>query len=329
MRLSLLVVLVVTSWLSQTDDVILERGRQHSEHFIKNELDAIWKNFSSQMKAAFGQPEKLAEFRRLVRHQLGEEDKIIAERAGQVGERRIYRRISRFEKVASPILTHWAFDAEGAVIEFVIRPFPRATPSKFLDYRTKSDLRLPFDGEWWVFWGGRTIDENYHAATVDQRFAYDLVIRREGSTHRGDGARNEDYYCFGKRIKAPASGRVATVVDGIEDNLPGEMNPWQPAGNHVVIDHGNGEFSFFAHLQKGTVAVSVGQEIQQGTLLGLCGNSGNSSEPHLHYHLQSTPRILDGEGLPAQFQDYEANGQAVPRGEPKRGQTIKSKQRVP
>ncbi len=105
MRLSLLIVLVATPWLSQTDDVTLERGRQHSEHFIKNELDAIWKNFSSQMKAAFGQPEKLAEFRRLVRHQLGEEDKIIAERAGQAGERRIYRRISRFERIASPILT--------------------------------------------------------------------------------------------------------------------------------------------------------------------------------------------------------------------------------
>jgi murein DD-endopeptidase MepM/ murein hydrolase activator NlpD len=63
--------------------------------------------------------------------------------------------------------------------------------------------------------------------------------------------------------------------------------------------------------------------VQRGEVLGRCGNSGNSSEAHLHYHLQNTPEFNQGEGLPPQFQNYVADGQVVSRGEPIRGQKIR------
>ena len=100
------------------------------------------------------------------------------------------------------------------------------------------------------------------------------------------------------------------------------MNPAQPAGNHVVIDHGNGEYSLLAHFRRGTVTVHAGDRVKAGELLGHCGNSGNSSEPHLHIHLQNASKFGSGEGLPMQFRDYCANGKPVATGEPRKGQTI-------
>lgn len=77
-----------------------------------------------------------------------------------------------------------------------------------------------------------------------------------------------------------------------------------------------------AHLQRGSVAVQVGDWVEPGDLLGLCGNSGNSSEPHLHNHLQNTPDFPGGEGLPALFRSYLVDGVLVERGEPLRGQFV-------
>ena len=101
------------------------------------------------------------------------------------------------------------------------------------------------------------------------------------------------------------------------------MNARQPVGNHIVIDHGNGEFSFLAHLRRGSLAIEVGQRVEAGARLGLCGNSGNSSEPHLHYHLQDTGVLHEGRGLPAQFRGYLADGAPVERGEPLKGQRVR------
>lgn len=201
---------------------------------------------------------------------------------------------------------------------------PDAAESKYLNYETKTVLELPFDDEWWVFWGGRNVSENYHAAYKNQRFALDIVQRVNGKTHTGNGSQNEDYYCFGKRLNAPGSGKIVTVVNDLEDNIPGQFNRDFPAGNYVVIDHENDEFSFIAHFKKGSILVAVGDVVVKGQELGKAGNSGNSSEPHLHYHLQTAEGQFDGEGLPAQFSNYYANDTFVENGEPIRNQYIKN-----
>ena len=115
---------------------------------------------------------------------------------------------------------------------------------------------------------------------------------------------------------------MRAAEDEIEDNAPGVMNPRRPLGNHVILDHRNGEFSVLAHLHQGSLTVKTGDRVKAGQVLGTCGNSGNSSEPHLHYHLQNSPEFKTGAGLPAQFVDYSADGQSVDRGEPTRGQFI-------
>ncbi len=163
-------------------------------------------------------------------------------------------------------------------------------------------LSLPFKGKWLVFWGGDTKELNQHHDTPNQRFAFDFVSADDsGKTYKGDGKTNEDYYAFGREILAPADGVVVTVINGVPDNVPGSMNPYSAVGNAVIIQHRENEVSVLAHFKLDTIKVKVGNKVTKGQVLGLCGNSGNSSEPHLHYHLQNTTIIQDGTGIKCLF----------------------------
>jgi len=124
------------------------------------------------------------------------------------------------------------------------------------------------------------------------------------------------------KILAPADGTVLDAVDGLPDQAIGTRNTKAITGNHVMLDLGNGEYAMLAHLRQGSVAVKAGQRVVAGQELGRCGNSGNTSEPHLHFHLQDAPEFGQGNGLPAFFERYVADGEVVERGEPVRGQTI-------
>ena len=180
---------------------------------------------------------------------------------------------------------------------------PHVASSKPVPKKHLTELSLPFKGKWLVFWGGATKELNHHHDVPAQKFAFDLLgVDEKGETHRGDGAKNEDYFCFGREILAPADGVVVEAIDGVRDNAPGSMNPYCLVGNCVVIQHRTNEVSVLAHLQRGSVAVKAGDHVKRGQLLGLCGNSGNSSEPHLHYHLQHSPIFQDAFGIKILFQ---------------------------
>ncbi|MFT5617812.1 MAG: murein DD-endopeptidase MepM/ murein hydrolase activator NlpD, partial [Arenicella sp.] len=94
-------------------------------------------------------------------------------------------------------------------------------------------------------------------------------------------------------------------------------------GNYIIIDHLNGENSVMVHFQKGSIIVSVGDTVVKGQEVGKTGNSGNSTEPHLHYHLQGSSGVLNEVGVPAQFLDYYENGEFVERGQPVRAQKVR------
>jgi murein DD-endopeptidase MepM/ murein hydrolase activator NlpD len=87
------------------------------------------------------------------------------------------------------------------------------------------------------------------------------------------------------------------VIDGVRDNVPGSMNPLSALGNAVFIQHSKHEVSVLAHFKQGSINVKAGDTVTKGQVLGLCGNSGNSSEPHIHYHLQNTVVIQDATGI--------------------------------
>lgn len=304
--------------------MLTEKGRTLTQLFYDGEFEQVAAEFDEQMSSAIGGAEGLSVFHTQLQAQLGSETEVVEERLTDVGVHQMYERIARFENFPGNTAVIWVFDSAAKVSGFQVRPAqaPTAAASRFLEYQTRTPLSLPFSGEWTVFWGGRTVEQNYHAAHPSQRFAYDLVIARSGSTHTGDGTSNEDYYCFGQPILSPGAGTVVSARDGIADNVPGEMDTPEVAGNNVVIDHGNEEFSFLAHLQKGSVRVKGGDSVAVGDTLGLCGNSGRSSEPHLHYHMQNTATLNQGDGLPAQFLNYYANGELVARGEPVQGERI-------
>jgi hypothetical protein len=164
-------------------------------------------------------------------------------------------------------------------------------------------LALPFRGRWRVVWGGDTAELNHHHDSRSQRYAFDIVgVGPDGKTHKGNGGRNEEYYCFGRELLAPADGVVTEAIDGVRDNVPGSMNGFCALGNAVFIQHSKYEVSVLAHLKQGSLKVKAGDRVKKGQVLGLCGNSGNSSEPHLHYHLQNTPIIQNATGIKCFFE---------------------------
>jgi hypothetical protein len=191
-------------------------------------------------------------------------------------------------------------DAENKIIGLWFQAHAEDIPAP---ERHETVLRLPFEGRWLVVWGGDTKDLNQHHDTPNQRYAFDFLgADEQGQTHKGDGTQNEDYFAFGREVLAPADGVVTDVISGVRDNRPGSMNPYSALGNAVFIQHREHEVSVLAHLKQGSIRVKVGAPIKAGQVLGLCGNSGNSSEPHLHYHLQNTPIIQDATGIKCFFE---------------------------
>ena len=117
---------------------------------------------------------------------------------------------------------------------------------------------------------------------------------------------------------------VIVSIDTIYDNPIGEFHPTAESGNHLIIDHGNGEYSFLAHLRKGSIRVKAGERVKGGDKIAECGNSGRTTAPHLHYDLiNSSTTAGTTLSLPAHFYNYYANSILIERGEPKKGQVIK------
>ena len=167
----------------------------------------------------------------------------------------------------------------------------------------KTKLSLPFKGSWLVVWGGDTKELNMHHDTPNQKFAFDFLGADEnGETRKGKDNTNEDHFAFGREVLAPADGVVTDVITGVRDNEPGSMNPYLALGNAIFIQHRQNEVSVLAHFKQDSIRVKVGDKVKRGQVIGLCGNSGNSSAPHIHYHLQNTPVIQDGAGIKCYFQ---------------------------
>lgn len=167
---------------------------------------------------------------------------------------------------------------------------------------TKTKFHLPFRDEWFVFWGGTNKLVNYHYEYENQRYAYDFVIINENRSYKSDPTLNESYFAFGKEYLAPAEGVVVSMENNVEDNEPvGTFNEQQPLGNYVILDHGNEEFSYLVHFKHQSIVVKKGDKVKQGDLLGLVGNSGNSSEPHIHFHVADSPDPMNSKSIRINF----------------------------
>lgn len=220
------------------------------------------------------------------------------------GQVEIYR--GTFEKGEQEIRISVA--PSGKLSGLLFKPI-EADGSPGLLERTVTELQFPAEGTWLTVWGGDTKAQNYHIVHRAQRGAFDfLIVGDQNKTYKGHGTKNEDYYAFGQPLYAVCDATVVQVITGVNDNQPGVMNPAQVLGNSITLKTDNNEYIVYAHFQKGTVAVSEGQKVSKGTYLGNCGNSGNSSEPHLHLHVQDGPDVHTATGVKAYFGTIEVNG---------------------
>jgi peptidase M23-like protein/uncharacterized protein DUF3471 len=191
--------------------------------------------------------------------------------------------------------------------------------------RTDPTLVLlpPLSGDGWLAANGPSNISGHRRALIPvggqahiaQRFAIDWVqLREDGKTWTGDQLKNESYRCYGTQALAVTDSVVAGIKDGIPENIPGPASRAVPitletvGGNYVILDMGGGRYAFYAHLQPGSLRVKVGDKVKRGQVIGLVGNSGNSTEPHLHFHISNSNSPLASEGLPYVFESFEVQG---------------------
>ncbi len=300
----------------------LEDARAVAELCVAGDAKAVWARFDAAMAKAVSVDQLKQIFESL--RGTARFGKRLSERETKQGDMPVYQAVYAWGdgKIAITI----TIDSERKVSGLLLKPVktPNLGPDPKAGYKLKATLRLPFNGEWFIFWGGDTKEQNYHVAYRDQRHAYDIVVHRNGVSHKGAGSNNEDYYAFEQPVLAPADATVIESVDGIPDNKPGVMNTKQIYGNHVVLDLGNSEYAVICHFKNGSLRVRPGDRVKSGQVIGLCGNSGNSSEPHIHFHLQDGRVLGSATGLPAPFANYLADGKRVSLGVPARGQVVKN-----
>ena len=172
--------------------------------------------------------------------------------------------------------------------------------------RVPLDFSLPFHGSWLVANGGVTPEVSHSWEIPQQRYAYDfLIVDKNGRHFSGEGTDPATYYCYGREILAPADGFVAALYTGAPDSPINKRRPVCLAddlrGNYVLLNHGSGVYSLLAHLKPGSIRVYVGQAVARGECIARCGNSGNTTEPHLHFQLQRGRDFFAVPSLPIPF----------------------------
>jgi len=185
------------------------------------------------------------------------------------------------------------------------------------------ELALPLNrkGRWLALNGPsnsgrhrRSFSADRGTAYLSQRFAVDWVLLdQQERRFRGDALDNSSYYAYGADVLAVADGTVCEVYDGLPDNQPGsrpqQLRPETMAGNSVALDLGQGQVAHYGHLAPDSIVVRPGDKVRRGQRLARVGNSGNSTEPHLHFHVSGPGSWLYSDGLPYRFEHFRVEGQ--------------------
>lgn len=178
-------------------------------------------------------------------------------------------------------------------------------------------MRSPLAATAVVLHGGDTPLINHHSPIVAQHHALDVVALRDGLWMDGPASEVSSYGCWGVAVLAPADGEVVTAVGDLPDNEIGSTDIAHLAGNHVTVRVGPTHYIMLAHLQSGSVQVSEGDRVSAGQVLGRCGNSGNTTLPHLHIQLMNNAQFSNADETlhtwPMAFVNVEREGQRMDR----------------
>lgn len=223
--------------------------------------------------------------------------------------------------IKRPFFTKWRLIGFGGLIALCFTSAIYGKyPSYYDDKPSKVEFRLPVDTLITVAWGGGEVEQNYHVEYPDQCWAYDLLLVKDGKTFSGDSTKKENYYCYGLKVVAPAKGKITEAYDKDPEMPIGALGGGKdPHGNHITIEVAPHEYLILCHLQPGSVKVNVGDSVAEGQELALIGNSGNTSEPHLHIHLQNSKLLSISEGIPLYFHHYTVDGKYIESGIPTGG----------
>lgn len=208
--------------------------------------------------------------------------------------------------------------AKPRPLDYVVAPLKIADAKPLI-------IGPPLAGAGWVAANGCCNPDIVHRGSVQsvngglydsQRFAIDWMrLDEQGRLVHGDESDVRNYTDYGADVLAVADGRVVSAVNNLDDQIPGRLpdpstiNIETVDGNHVVVDLGGGRFAFYAHLQKNSVRVKPGHEVKKGAVLGKLGNTGNTSAPHLHFHVMNRPSPLASDGVPYLIDAFDFAGQ--------------------
>ena len=291
---------------------------EFEKHYNSDEYQEIFEMFSDEMKTALP-IEQTMDFLTGLRNQAG---KITSREFIKYENNTHASYKTTFERALWTL--NISLGKNSKINGLLVKPFKESNLPKLKRNQTK--LILPFTGEWTVLWGGDTKELNYHVEVEAQNGAFDIIITDEnGKSYKNNGDNNEDYHAFGKELIAPCDAEVVLVVDGIKDNKPGEMNLYFILGNTVILKTDNDEYLLFTHFKQNSIVVKQGENVEKGELLGLCGNSGNSSEPHLHFHIQNVEDINQATGAKSYFEEIYVNGELKKDYSPIKNEKIKNK----
>jgi hypothetical protein len=211
-------------------------------------------------------------------------------------------------------------DEKGEAHDIALAPLPVSDESPIV-------VAPPLRGDWIA---GDSVNNGADAAHrravlvenghpwIAQRFAIDWVqiqtVDGARTTWKGPEDRNDSYFCYDQPIYSVAAGKVVDVADGLPENVPHSGKYAYPidfnnaAGNHVVVEIAPRRYVLYAHMRPGTVRAKPGDQVGAGNIIGHVGNTGSSTEPHLHMHVDDQPSFLGGNGVPYEFTSLEASG---------------------
>jgi biotin carboxyl carrier protein len=192
-------------------------------------------------------------------------------------------------------------------------------------------VRAPVVGRWRAVNTPADRVPSHGAHAYGQTYAVDLASERSRTDSGTDwwplARRPEEFAAFGEEVRAPADGTVVRTHETERDHwsrttwpayglmlvegcLREITGPSRVLGNHVVLDLGGGVWATLAHLRHGSVTVEPGDRVAEGDVIARVGNSGNSSEPHIHFQLMDHRNVLFADGVPFEF-EYRRDGETV------------------
>jgi hypothetical protein len=228
------------------------------------------------------------------------------------------------ERVTNRITYELAPDTPE-ILKALISSLQTRGPTLEVPRRPATVIAPPLSGEGWFNGNGccettphrsfRTAADGLRFATPET-FAIDWVQVRDDRLFEGDGTQNEQYFAFGAEVRSATYGQVVVVRDGLPEETPNNdpknvLLEQDFGGNHVVVRVRPGVYAFYGHMQPGSIDVRVGDQVEVRQRIGKLGNTGNSTQPHLHFELSDGPDPLTSNSLPFVIDRYELAGSVV------------------